>query len=66
MLIFAYLLGLKGIELGNSLIKRCVRQLQVEHPQLKQFSSLSPIPGLFFLSLVHFPHLDPIQNFDNG
>ncbi|CAF1302618.1 unnamed protein product [Adineta steineri] len=36
--------GLKGIELGNSLIKRCVRQLQVEHPQLEKFSSLSPIP----------------------
>ena len=27
--------GLKGIELGNSLIKRCVRQLHVEYPHLK-------------------------------
>ncbi|CAF1095652.1 unnamed protein product [Adineta ricciae] len=36
--------GLKGIELGNSLIKRCVRKLRVEHPQLEKFSSLSPIP----------------------
>ena len=37
--------GLKGIELGNSLIKRCVQQLQSDYPQLEKFSSLSPIPG---------------------
>uniref|UniRef100_T1JCC3 Malonyl-CoA decarboxylase C-terminal domain-containing protein n=1 Tax=Strigamia maritima TaxID=126957 RepID=T1JCC3_STRMM len=37
--------GLQGIELGNYLIKRVVRQLQVEFPQMTQFSSLSPIPG---------------------
>lgn len=39
--------GLRGIELGNALIKRVVRQLKVEHPQLQKFSSLSPIPGSF-------------------
>lgn len=37
--------GLAGIELGNYLIKRVVRQLQQEFPQMNQFSSLSPIPG---------------------
>ncbi|CAF4809103.1 unnamed protein product, partial [Rotaria magnacalcarata] len=36
--------GLRGIELGNALIKRCVLQLQAEHPELEKFSSLSPIP----------------------
>jgi hypothetical protein len=49
---FVLFLGLKGIELGNSLIKRCVRQLQAEHPQLEKFSSLSPIPGLIFLFVI--------------
>jgi len=45
LIISAFILGLRGIELGNSLIKRCVRQLKVEYPQLEKFSSLSPIPG---------------------
>ncbi|XP_048828091.1 malonyl-CoA decarboxylase, mitochondrial [Brienomyrus brachyistius] len=37
--------GLQGVELGNYLIKRVVRELQSEFPHLSQFSSLSPIPG---------------------
>ncbi|XP_039619432.1 malonyl-CoA decarboxylase, mitochondrial [Polypterus senegalus] len=37
--------GLQGVELGNYLIKRVVRELQSEFPSLDQFSSLSPIPG---------------------
>lgn len=37
--------GLAGISFGNFLIKRVVRELQNEFPQLKQFSTLSPIPG---------------------
>ncbi|KAJ3596580.1 hypothetical protein NHX12_002985 [Muraenolepis orangiensis] len=37
--------GLQGVELGNYLIKRVVRELQVEFPHITQFSSLSPIPG---------------------
>lgn len=37
--------GLQGVELGNYLIKRVVRELQSEFPQMSQFSSLSPIPG---------------------
>ncbi|KAL7638269.1 UNVERIFIED_CONTAM: hypothetical protein RMT77_010833 [Armadillidium vulgare] len=37
--------GLKGIELGNYLIKRVVKELQADIPHLSQFSSLSPIPG---------------------
>ncbi|XP_035654580.1 malonyl-CoA decarboxylase, mitochondrial-like [Oncorhynchus keta] len=37
--------GLQGVELGNVLIKRVVRELQSEFPHMSQFSSLSPIPG---------------------
>ncbi|TRY85232.1 hypothetical protein DNTS_009271 [Danionella cerebrum] len=37
--------GLQGVELGNYLIKRVVRELQSEFPHISQFSSLSPIPG---------------------
>ncbi|XP_067004355.2 malonyl-CoA decarboxylase, mitochondrial [Anabrus simplex] len=36
--------GLQGIELGNYLIKRVVRELQAEFPLVTKFSSLSPIP----------------------
>uniref|UniRef100_A0A0A9Z0G7 Malonyl-CoA decarboxylase, mitochondrial n=1 Tax=Lygus hesperus TaxID=30085 RepID=A0A0A9Z0G7_LYGHE len=37
--------GLQGIELGNYLIKRVVRELLAEFPQITQFSTLSPIPS---------------------
>lgn len=37
--------GLKGITLGNFLIKQVVRELVTELPNLKQFSTLSPVPG---------------------
>uniref|UniRef100_A0A8C5Q6C4 Malonyl-CoA decarboxylase, mitochondrial n=2 Tax=Leptobrachium leishanense TaxID=445787 RepID=A0A8C5Q6C4_9ANUR len=37
--------GLQGVELGTYLIKRVVKELQVEFPQINEFSSLSPIPG---------------------
>ncbi|XP_072926420.1 malonyl-CoA decarboxylase, mitochondrial [Hemitrygon akajei] len=37
--------GLQEVELGNYLIKRVVKELQGEFPHMKQFSSLSPIPG---------------------
>lgn len=37
--------GLAGISFGGFLIKRVVDQLRVEFPQLRTFSTLSPIPG---------------------
>ena len=37
--------GLSGISFGNFLIKSVVKKLQQEFPQLKQFATLSPIPG---------------------
>jgi len=37
--------GLKGVSLGNFLIKRVAEHLQRELPQLRTFCTLSPIPG---------------------
>ncbi|WP_413208111.1 malonyl-CoA decarboxylase [Rhodospirillum sp. A1_3_36] len=37
--------GLRGISLGNFLIKQVVEELRREMPNLKTFSTLSPIPG---------------------
>lgn len=37
--------GLKGINFGNFLIKQVVLELRQEFPHLKQFATLSPIPG---------------------
>lgn len=37
--------GLKGVSLGNFLIKRVVQKLIEDVPSLKTFSTLSPIPG---------------------
>lgn len=38
--------GLRGVSFGDSLIKRVVETLHQEFPRLKQFATLSPIPGL--------------------
>lgn len=38
--------GLRGVSLGNFLIKRVAQQLQAEMPTLRRFCTLSPIPGL--------------------
>lgn len=38
--------GLRGVSLGNFLIKKVAGLLQTEFPQLKTFCTLSPIPGL--------------------
>jgi len=38
--------GLRGVSLGNFLIKRVAEHLQREIPRLKTFCTLSPIPGL--------------------
>ncbi len=37
--------GLKGISFGNFLIKQVVAELSGELPNLKHFSTLSPVPG---------------------
>ena len=37
--------GLRGVSLGNFLIKQVVEELQTELPGLARFSTLSPVPG---------------------
>lgn len=37
--------GLRGVSLGNFLIKKVAEQLTAELPQLKTFCTLSPVPG---------------------
>ncbi|MBT8552598.1 malonyl-CoA decarboxylase [Polynucleobacter paneuropaeus] len=37
--------GLRGVSMGNFLIKRVAEQLHAEFPRLKTFVTLSPIPG---------------------
>jgi len=37
--------GLRGVAFGNLLIKQVVDELKAEFPQLKRFSTLSPVPG---------------------
>ena len=38
--------GLRGVSFGNFLLKRVVDDLRRDYPRLKQFATLSPIPGL--------------------
>lgn len=37
--------GLRGVSLGNFLIKRVAEQLHAEFPSIKTFCTLSPVPG---------------------
>ncbi|WP_246498695.1 malonyl-CoA decarboxylase [Ideonella paludis] len=48
--------GLRGVSLGNFLIKRVAQELQRELPQLKTFCTLSPIPG--FMAWLQQGRLD--------
>ena len=43
--------GLAGVDLGNNLIKRAVKELSTELPSLKTMGTLSPLPG--FASWLH-------------
>ncbi len=51
--------GLRGVSLGNFLIKRVAEQLEIELPQLKTFCTLSPIPGFsaWLAATTHFDQL---------
>ena len=50
--------GLSRVTLGNFLIKRVVYELQEELPHIKNFGTLSPIPGF----AEWFSYLEEIQN----
>lgn len=56
--------GLAGISFGNFLIKRVVKELQHEFPHLKQFSTLSPIPG--FTRWIHKQTAEELEQLPGG
>jgi malonyl-CoA decarboxylase len=47
--------GLKGVHLGNFLIKRVAEKLQSEFPKIKTFCTLSPVPSLVQWLLAEKP-----------
>ncbi len=57
--------GLRGVSLGNFLIKRVAEQLKSELPQIRTFCTLSPIPG-FAAWLSSQPDLDLLPNLKRG
>ncbi len=57
--------GLRGVSLGNFLIKRVAEQLKRELPQLRTFCTLSPIPG-FAAWLASAPKLAELPNLKRG
>ena len=57
--------GLRGVSLGNFLIKTVAQQLQRELPRLKTFCTLSPIPG-FSAWLLSGPDLAALPNVRKG
>lgn len=56
--------GLKGVSLGNFLIKRVAEKILQEIPSVKTFCTLSPIPGLnrWMETLTEPQALDQIQD----
>ena len=55
--------GLRGVSLGNFLIKTVAQQLQRELPRLRSFCTLSPIPGFaaWLLAEPDFATLAPLR-----
>jgi len=50
--------GLAGVAFGNFLIKKVVKELTAKHPNLKTFSTLSPIPGFLPSLQAHRDELE--------
>ncbi len=60
--------GLRGISFGNFLIKRVVKELKKEFPNLKNFVTLSPIPRFnsWLKDQIKNNKLDETFNIQNG
>jgi malonyl-CoA decarboxylase len=56
--------GLVGVSFGNFLIKRVVRDMTAKMPNLKRFSTLSPIPG-FMKWLREQRNSDDLKRYDD-
>jgi malonyl-CoA decarboxylase len=52
--------GLRGVSLGDFLIKQVVERLSTEFPKLRRFCTLSPIPGfaVWLAACLHEPAAD--------
>lgn len=55
--------GLRGVSFGDSLIKRVVDTLKEEFPKLRNFATLSPMPGFRSWLRKQLPEL--LKNLDN-
>jgi malonyl-CoA decarboxylase len=51
--------GLRGVSLGNFLIKRVAERLQADFPSIRSFCTLSPMPG--FVHWLDTPDADEIE-----
>ncbi len=58
--------GLMRVTLGNFLIKRVVFEIQEENPKIKNFGTLSPLPGFtdWFLSLNNEKLKDILKDYE--
>jgi malonyl-CoA decarboxylase len=57
--------GLRGVPFGSSLIKQVVEDLQASLPRIRNYATLSPIPG-FRKWLLRQPGQDELQSILNG
>lgn len=55
--------GLRGISLGNFLLKRVIQALVADYPKLRSFATLSPIPG--FMRWLEAQHGDTLAEYIN-
>ncbi len=53
--------GLRGISLGNFLLKRVIQALLKDYPKLRSFATLSPIPG--FVRWLEAQHGDVLADY---
>lgn len=52
--------GLRGVSLGNFLIKRVAERLQADYPSIRTFCTLSPMPG--FVHWLDAPEADELAS----
>jgi malonyl-CoA decarboxylase len=56
--------GLKGISFGNFLIKQVANAIRTDYPNIKDFVTLSPVPG--FMNWLELNNNELFKNIDNG
>ena len=56
--------GLKGISFGNFLIKQVANAIRTDYPNIKDFVTLSPVPG--FMDWLELNNNELFKSIDNG